>query len=114
MAPPDRVVAVGNRFYPLLQKAALEGFANNGEGVLAEAKAVSNACINYSRIRCPVHIWTGGQDNIWPVSTAEYLHRQLPQSQLHILRKGGHLHYLKEWERLVAAFAQQETAKANS
>lgn len=106
MTPADKEVAGDKRFYPLLQQAAVEGFANKGQGVLLEAKALGKAKIAYSKITCPVHIWTGEQDAIWPLSTARFLHNQLPQAELHIFRNAGHLLYLKEWKKLVAAFAQ--------
>ena len=105
MVPADKEVANDNQFSSLLQQAALEGFANNGQAVLLEAKAVGKAKINYSEITCPVHIWTGEQDVIWPLATARFLHNQLPQAELHIFRNAGHLLYLKEWQKLVAAFA---------
>ena len=105
MVDADKTVAVDGRFSSLLQQAAAEGFANNGEGVFQEAKALNRARVDYVKITCPVHIWTGEQDNIWPLSTATYLHERLPQSALHIFRNSGHLLYLKEWERLVTAFA---------
>ena len=105
MVEADKAVAGDSRFSSLLQGAAVEGFANNGDGVFQVAKALSRARIEYSKITCPVHIWTGEQDNIWPPSTARYLHQHLPQAELHLFRNSGHLLYLKEWDRLVAAFA---------
>lgn len=105
MVLADKEVASDAQFCPLLQQAAMEGFANNGLGVLHEAKALCTARIDYRRITCPVHIWTGEQDNVWPLASATYLHERLPQAALHIFRNSGHLLYLKEWKRLVAFFA---------
>ena len=110
MVAADKAVAGDERFSFLLQQAALEGFANNGSGVYQEAKALCKATIDYNRISCPVHIWSGEQDNIWPLAIARYLHDCLPQSELHIFRNSGHLLYLKEWERIISAFAFQSCA----
>lgn len=105
MVAVDQEVARDSRYASLLQAATLEGFANRGRGVLHEAKAITKAVIDYHKITCPVHIWTGEQDTIWPPATAGYLLKQLPQSHLHIFRNSGHLLCLKEWEKIVAAFA---------
>jgi len=105
MVPADKEVANDQRVYPLLQQAAVEGFANKGMGVLQEAKALGKARIDYNKITCRVHIWTGEQDNVWPLSTARFLHNHLPQAELHIFRNAGHLLYLKEWKKLIEAFA---------
>ena len=107
MVAADREVASDKRYYTLLLQAAVEGFAHEGKAVFAEANALSAAMIDYSRITGPVHIWTGKQDNIWPVATAQYLQDRLPQSQLHLFRHSGHLLYLREWEKIVTAFALQ-------
>lgn len=114
MVAADKAVAGDERFSSLLQQAALEGFANNGSGVYQEAKALCKATVAYNRISCPVHIWTGEQDNIWPLATARYLHERLPQAELHIFRNSGHLLYLKEWEKITGAFAFQPVLPTHS
>ena len=89
---------------PLLE-ATRQGFAQRGAGVYYEARALGRTKIDYTKITCPVHIWTGEQDTIWPPATAGYLLKKLPQSHLHIFRHSGHLLFLKEWEKIVTAFA---------
>ena len=114
MVAADKEVAQSKKYYPLLKQATVEGFAHEGKAVFAEAGALAQATIDYRRITCHTHIWTGGQDKVWPLKTAFYLHKQLADADLHICRFSGHLLYLKEWEKIVATFARQQAPTVHS
>ena len=56
----------------------------------------------YAAIRCPVLLLTIAGDDSHPVSTAEALHRVIPQSTLHIAATDKVAH--TEWPEIIGAF----------
>jgi len=48
----------------------------------------------YSRIKCPVRLFHGGQDHFIECEQTRHLHHALPRSVLHIVQDAGHMvHY---------------------
>lgn len=102
----DKAVAMNEPGYTLLRNAACDGLAHDGMGAYEEARALGKANIDYSKLACPTHIWAGDDDSILPLKTSHYLCGHIPGSQLHIIHNAGYFLHIKEWRRLVAAFAQ--------
>jgi len=52
----------------------------------------------YSRIRTPTLVICGEEDRVTPVPESEYIHQQIPQSELILLSKAGHVCFLEQAE----------------
>ena len=72
-----------------------------------------NLMAQLERIKVPTLIICGREDRLTPVKYAEYLRDHLPDAQLHIIEKAGHMVMLEAAEplnRLIASFVGEQDA----
>ncbi len=74
---------------------------NNSEGIASALLAMADRQDStelLASIQCPTLIIAGNEDSLIPFSEAETMHRKIPNSQLHIIEKAGHLVNLEQPE----------------
>lgn len=75
-----------------------------------DAVSAADARAFLPQINVPVLLIFGAKDSITPPRMGEYLHRHLPQSELHIIEKAAHAPFLTqagEFARLLAGFVEK-------
>lgn len=85
----------------LVDKTKRMILANNSEGIACALLAMadrqdSTELLKF--IQCPTLIIAGNEDTLIPSSEAETMHSKIPNSQLHIIEKAGHLVNLEQPE----------------
>jgi len=60
-----------------------------------------NAIHAYRDIRVPVSLWYGKKDTLVPMSSAEWLNDQIPNSTLHTIENAGHDLYFHHIEKIL-------------
>jgi pimeloyl-ACP methyl ester carboxylesterase len=91
LSPPDqralRDPTIRETLLESMKMARIQG----SPGISFDLKSfVSPWSSEIQKIKCPYFIWHGLQDHILPPAMAEYLHHQLPHSQLKLFPGEGH------------------------
>lgn len=88
--------------FDLIKNAIINSTANNGLGMYYDAYALSQMreCPQQKNA-FPVFIWNGTDDNITPISFAQYLNKQYNTTKLHIIENMGHMLYLPCWDKIL-------------
>jgi len=77
-----------------------------------------NAIDAYRDISVPVSLWYGEKDSLVPMSSAEWLNDQVPNSSLHKLENAGHdlyFHHIEEiLDELVLKMDEGNNTKMNN
>lgn len=82
---------------PLKQKASYKAVALwLPELLAARGKWLSDQTDSYKAIQFPVHLIWGAQDNITPLTQAEHLHQLIPNSELKVIARSGHVPMVEE------------------
>ncbi len=98
--------------HPVLEKVLPDIVKHGAPAAMqAELDAVADADARafLPHIHAPTLLIFGAKDSITPPRMGEYLHRHLPQSELHIIEKAAHAPFLTqagEFARLLADFVE--------
>ncbi len=77
-----------------------ECLANGGRGILQEAIVVTQDWgFNLSDIQTPTSVWIGEDDRALPSNMKSHL-EAIPNSQIHIIPKAGHMIMLRYWREI--------------
>ncbi|SHI88382.1 Pimeloyl-ACP methyl ester carboxylesterase [Hymenobacter daecheongensis DSM 21074] len=100
--PPEQVVGFEPHNRALLRDAAVQGFANDGQGVYFDSRAICQPLpFSLAAIQAPTTLWHGDADTIWPPESLHYLTERVPQARVKMLPGEGHMLYLKHWEEIL-------------
>jgi sigma-B regulation protein RsbQ len=97
---------MGNADRPELGQELTNSFCRTDPQIaqhFARVTFLSDNRADLSKLRTPSLILQCSQDVIAPLAVGEYLHRNLPHSQLHVLRATGHCPNLSAPEETAAA-----------
>lgn len=87
----DRILLSQPEIINMFLQDVAEAFRAGSRGIVRDMSILSQPWdFTMKDIEIPVHIWHSRQDTIVPFVLAQYLHQQLPYSELHVIEQGGH------------------------
>jgi len=93
MSEPDQLILKNPAVLEVIERMFTEAFRNGSKGVAYEISKilVRDWNININEIDVPTTIYQGKEDNNVPFAWAESLQAEIPNSQLKVYPKEGHL-----------------------
>lgn len=89
-----------HHLFAMLSEGMRQGFTGVGWDNVAW---VGPWDVDLSLVRCPVHLWYGGQDSMMPVEHGWWLADNLVDADLVVYDGEGHLGPMRHWREMLAA-----------
>ncbi|WP_303311085.1 alpha/beta fold hydrolase [Hymenobacter sp. BT730] len=102
LGPTEQAVKDQPAHRALLRDAAVHGFANQGQGVYFDGRALCQPpAFQLEAIQASTTIWHGTEDSVWPPDNLDFLAENIPEARLQLLPGEGHMLYLNHWEAIL-------------
>ena len=111
MSFPDQEVLKNEFVMEIIEAMFKEAFRNGSEGVAYEISRllVRDWGFELKDIAIPVSFWQGKEDNNVPYQWAEKMHNTIPNSNLNLIEKEGHLIIFQHAEEIFSEIKQNTT-----
>ncbi|MGB3409899.1 MAG: alpha/beta hydrolase [Microthrixaceae bacterium] len=93
-----------HHLFAMLSEGMRQGFTGVGWDNVAW---VGPWDIDVSMVRCPVHLWYGGQDSMMPVEHGRWLADNLADADLVVYDGEGHLGPMRHWSEMLTAITSE-------
>jgi pimeloyl-ACP methyl ester carboxylesterase len=87
-----------------VRNAFAEATRNGPDGLVDDWRLMAvPSGLDYTAVKCPVHLWHGIADGIIPHHHAQYVAKLIPMAELELLPGVGHLHTADRWRGFIDA-----------